>query len=370
MAYGASCGKCGAKRVDLQLGLEPTPDEYVANLVAVFREVKRVLRDDGTLWLNLGDSYARGFGGGTPGEKSSTNAGSYDGRTARTLPTGLKGKDLVGIPWMVAFALRADGWYLRSEVIWAKPNPMPESVTDRPTRAHEQVFLLSKSARYFYDSDAVREPSAESTLARADCRPTDSPKHLEAEGNHWNGSGPTSRYGATGANKRSVWNIATAPFPGAHFAVFPPKLVEPMVLAGSADRACGVCGSPWVRQVEATAPDGRTARVVGGKAYDDEGVPLMGDNMIDHGVRGAWNSGGVTLERRTVGWEPSCDHQDDTGASTVLDPFCGAGTTGVVALRRDRSFIGLELNPAYAELARQRIRDDAPLFNNESEQVA
>jgi DNA modification methylase len=365
MAYGASCGKCGAKRVDLQLGLEPTPDEYVANLVAVFREVKRVLRDDGTLWLNLGDSYARGFGGGTPGEKSSTNAGSYDGRTARTLPTGLKGKDLVGIPWMVAFALRADGWYLRSEVIWAKPNPMPESVTDRPTRAHEQVFLLSKSARYFYDSDAVREPSAESTLARADCRPTDSPKHLEAEGNHWNGSGPTSRYGATGANKRSVWNIATAPFPGAHFAVFPPKLVEPMVLAGSADRACGVCGAPWVRQVEHQR--GPVAETFSPKS---EAKLEMGLHSRKTGLaQPGWRKQPVASSE-TVGWEPSCDHQDDTGTSTILDPFCGAGTTGVVALRRDRSFIGLELNPTYAEMARQRIRDDAPLFNNESEQVA
>jgi len=271
-----------------QLGLEPTPEEYVANLVAVFREVKRVLRDDGTLWLNLGDSYAGSLHGKPPQVRDdippSLQSGSDLYTTARggtTVPPGCKPKDLVGIPWMVAFALRADGWYLRSDIIWAKPNPMPESVTDRPTKAHEYLFLLSKSPRYFYDADAIRE--------------WDTTGHSDPGPRKQNGGGsPESLRGdfrgefmlpTAGRNKRSVWTVATQPFPGSHFAVFPPKLIEPCILAGAAE----------------------------------------GD--------------------------------------TVLDPFAGAGTTGVVALRHDRDFIGIELNPEYAEMARNRIRDDAPLMN-------
>lgn len=177
---------------EAQIGLEATPDAYVAKLVGVFREVKRVLRHDGTLWLNLGDSYAANRSYQVSDGKHLAH--DYGESNATVVPTGMKPKDLMGVPWMVAFALRADGWYLRSEIIWAKPSPMPESVTDRPTKAHEQVFLLSKSARYFYDADAIRE--------------------------------------AHGRNKRSVWTVATRPYPEAHFATFPPKLIEPMVLAG------------------------------------------------------------------------------------------------------------------------------------------
>jgi DNA modification methylase len=291
-----SCGKCGARRVDQQVGLESTPDEYVARLVEVFREVRRVLRDDGTVWLNLGDTYnayngnrgesvsldrTRDRVGARP--KLSTGAGL----TAK----GAKPKDLLGIPWMVAFALRADGWYLRSDIVWAKPNPMPESVTDRPTRSHEYVFLLSKSARYFYDADAIREPAAEAT----------GPRHQRgrSEGNKLVNGAPgqtphskdaprsldRSRPMPTTANKKSVWTVSTKPYREAHFATFPPKLIEPCVLAGSSPRACGVCG----------------------------------------------------------------------GRSVVLDPFSGAGTTGLVALQHGRSFIGIELNPAYVEMASERI---------------
>jgi len=177
-----------------QLGLEDTPEAYVANMVEVFREVRRVLRDDGSLWLNLGDSYASSPASG--GEQSATMTGGEHKRTPRTRytrPPGLKPKDLVGIPWRVAFALQADGWYLRSDIIWHKPNPMPESVRDRPTKAHEYLFLLTKSKRYYYDADAINP---------------------------------------AGRNKRSVWTVATAPYAGAHFAVFPPKLIEPCILAG------------------------------------------------------------------------------------------------------------------------------------------
>jgi DNA modification methylase len=282
---GDRCGKCGATRIDSQLGLEPTPEQYVTNLVAVFREVRRVLRDDGTVWLNLGDSYASQGGEVTrPGQTAqagNTRSNLHPGARV-DVPAGLKPKDLVGIPWMVAFALRADGWWLRSDIVWAKPNPMPESVTDRPTRSHEYLFLLAKSARYFYDADAIRESFTEA-------------EHIARCSGRYNGSVPDridrgasnleSQF--TGRNKRSVWNIATQPFPGAHFATFPPKLIEPCVLAGSA----------------------------------------KGD--------------------------------------AVLDPFCGAGTTGVVALRHDRDFVGIELNPDYAQMARDRIRDDAPLLNGE-----
>ncbi len=273
---------------DGQLGLEETPEQYVENMVAVFREVRRVLRDDGTLWLNLGDSYTSGGrdGHGTRvGYKQQTNRGMNGDRdpVRAPQPPGLKPKDLVGIPWMVAFALRADGWYLRSDIIWAKPNPMPESVTDRPTKAHEYLFLLTKGLRYYYDAEAIRE--------RAECDRMRGPAHhpdpISTNGN----SGLAHRPLTGHRNKRSVWTVTTQPFSGAHFATFPPKLIEPCILAGSAE----------------------------------------GD--------------------------------------TVLDPFAGAATTGVVACRHNRSFVGLELNPEYVELGRNRIRDDAPLLNVPAEQT-
>lgn len=300
---------------DGQIGLEPTPDEYVARLVAVFRDVRRVLRDDGTLWLNLGDSYAGSWGAQSraPGESSTLARNGGTGPNPKMLsgaqiaahpkgqtrtgsiPAGadFKAKDLLGIPWLVAFALRADGWYLRSEIIWAKPNPMPESVTDRPTKAHEQVFLLSKSPRYFYDADAIAEDAihAGATVTLGDkslSRGQATGMNVAASGN---GTADSVVVGSR-RNKRTVWSVATQPFAGAHFAVFPPKLIEPMILAGSAE----------------------------------------GD--------------------------------------TVLDPFAGSGTTGMVALRHGRSFIGCELNPEYAQLARHRIVDDAPLLNSVIEDAA
>jgi DNA modification methylase len=276
--YRDRCGKCGATRIDSQLGLEPTPEQYVANLVAVFREVRRVLRDDGTLWLNLGDSYAANRSYQVSDSKHTAH--DFADSNAMKVPPGLKPKDLVGIPWMVAFALRADGWWLRSDIVWAKPNPMPESVTDRPTRSHEYLFLLTKSARYFYDADAIREDLAFEPHAPGNKKLDASRNDHDRMDKVWGGP--------AGRNKRSVWTVATQAFPGAHFATFPPKLIEPCILAGSAE----------------------------------------GD--------------------------------------TVLDPFAGAGTTGLVALRHDRSFVGIELNPEYAQMARDRIREDAPLLNVEA----
>lgn len=241
---------------DGQLGLEPTPEAYVANMVAVFREVRRVLRADGTVWLNLGDSYVGApvgsFNGGGFKDKSA-QAGTRDlsgvaqsGVLDKTKATGLKPKDLVGIPWRVAFALQADGWYLRSDIIWSKPNPMPESVTDRPTKAHEYLFLLTKSARYYYDADAVREPHDDKA------GPVTRFGNVGANGGQQGGFAPGRaehadeftrpdfarrpggrEYNPAGRNLRSVWTVATQPYPGAHFATFPEKLVEPCVKAGS-----------------------------------------------------------------------------------------------------------------------------------------
>ena len=228
-----------------QLGLEPTPDLYVANMVEVFREVRRVLRDDGTLWLNLGDSYAGGgeksqgrndAGDDCGGGGNREGSGNPGRQGAIRVSHGLKPKDLCGIPWRVAFALQQDGWYLRSDIIWSKPNPMPEPVTDRPTKAHEYLFLLTKNARYFYDADAVREAApnnkprdrASNYKKAGECQGADSGKQ----------AGHTMRGAAViepnplGRNRRSVWTVATQPFSGAHFATMPPQLVRPCILAG------------------------------------------------------------------------------------------------------------------------------------------
>lgn len=221
-----------------QIGLEPTPEEYVASLVEVFREVRRALRPDGTLWLNLGDSYVRT--NNVPQTKNApveyprhTKAGSSDGAVgrgerpgSRAVAEGLKPKDLVGIPWRVALALQADGWYLRSDIIWSKPNPMPESVTDRPTRSHEYVFLLSKGPRYYYGHEAVKEPAvSEHPSGNGFARPQQISRGGRGKAEQWT---PTAT-----RNRRTVWHIATRPFKGAHFATFPTALVEPCILAGS-----------------------------------------------------------------------------------------------------------------------------------------
>ena len=272
---------------DEQIGLEETPEAFVESIVNVFREVKRVLADDGTLWLNLGDSYASGGGksqpqpdasGGLSNKKLGTrgkqgSSASYGGfERPNTLGNGLKPKDLIGIPWRVAFALQQDGWYLRQDIIWSKPNPMPESVTDRCTKAHEYIFLLSKKPKYFYDADAVREPIKETsgTINGAPLRG----EHVMTEGGRKTERREYSEI--KGANRRAVWNVKTQPYSGAHFATFPPDLIKPGILAGT-------------------------------KAGD-----------------------------------------------TVLDPFGGSGTTGMVALELGRSAELIELNPDYAEIAEGR----------------
>ena len=215
-----------------QIGLEPTPDQFIAKLVEVFREVKRVLTDDGTLWLNIGDSYAANRSYQVPSTKGGAKHSESQaaGGKGSVVPDGCKTKDLIGIPWLLAFALRADGWYLRQDIIWHKPNPMPESVRDRCTKAHEYIFLLSKSERYFYDVDAIKEPEVMKPQRRLTPRKAnpnakvhDMPVYRQMEG----GTGGGMR------NRRSVWTVATRPYKGAHFATFPPALIEPCILAGS-----------------------------------------------------------------------------------------------------------------------------------------
>ena len=282
---------------DGQMGLEATPDEFVAGMVALFREVRRVLRDDGTLWLNLGDSYnaAGRTGHGTrTGFKQATNRASSNGSdSARPNVASLKEKDLIGIPWRVAFALQADGWYLRQDIIWSKPNPMPESVRDRCTKAHEYVFLLSKGPRYYFDAGAIAEAceSGESDLRKMrEQKPRIGGKHktlvdpLSMASSATNIGQKRSVGNGESRNKRSVWTVATQPFSEAHFATFPPALIEPCILAG--------------------CPTG----------------------------------------------------------GTVLDPFGGAGTTGLVADRLSRNATLIELNPEYATIAKRRIYGDAGMF--------
>lgn len=283
-----------------QIGLEATPDAFVSELVGVFSNVRRVLRDDGTLWLNLGDSYGATSGdifirgsAGKPAKnpdqtKSARIAASAIAAGALDRDTGLRPKNLLGIPWRVAFALQADGWYLRQDIIWSKPNPMPESVRDRCTKAHEYLFLLSKSERYHYDAGAIAEPFADDRMGNPN-----GGGHYAREAFAYAGPGAQSglqkgQWNADGSktvrNKRSVWEVTTQPFSEAHFATFPPALIEPCILAG--------------------CPKG----------------------------------------------------------GTVLDPFGGAGTTGLVADRLGRNAILIELNPEYAAMAERRIKSDAGMF--------
>lgn len=309
---------------DTQIGLEATLHGYVETLRSVFQEVRRVLRDDGVVWLNLGDAYATKPPGGNCGLSSKlTNPARQNGlwsesRGWKPTDPSLKSKDLLGIPWRVAFALQDDGWYLRADNVWSKPNPMPESVTDRPTKSHEYVFLLTKNARYYYDAEAVREPVVSSpsdvrkmreqkariggkTLTAGDLRYK---AHSGTNIGKKRGVGDPD----AGRNLRSVWTITTTPFPGTHFAVFPEALPERCIRAGTSEHgACGTCGAPFRRV------------------------------------------------KTAVGWEPTCDHADESPAPcVVLDPFAGSGTTLRVARRLGRDFIGIELNPEYAEMARER----------------
>jgi DNA modification methylase len=348
---------CGARRIDQQLGLEPTPEAYVARMVEVFREVRRVLRDDGTLWLNMGDSYVAQPPGACADPYKTTTAhisrGERNSRVARescaSRPArdvgALKQKDLVGIPWRLAFALQADGWYLRSDIIWAKPNPMPESVTDRPTKAHEYVFLLSKAARYFYDADAVREPHTAAPKPRgawcigdAARDPASRTDGMPREGFH----------NPAGRNLRSVWTIPSAPFPDAHFATFPPALASRCIQAGTSEKGCcAACGAPWAREID-RADDARPV-INGSRTKAALGGPTGAERRL--GPNG-WNL--PTAIRQTTGWHATCEHEAAVMPATVLDPFAGSGTVGEVAEALGRHSVLIELSPTYVQMAQAR----------------
>ena len=319
--YRDICGKCGARRIDRQLGLEATPEAYLSAMVEVFREVRRVLRDDGTCWVNQGDLFVN--------------------------------KQLQMMPARFALALQADGWFLRSSIIWAKPNPMPESCTDRPTSAHEHVFLLSKAARYFYDADAVREAQSEGTIERfgngnAPRKPAVKQGGTDRQSDTWRD--PVGVL-ANGRNLRNVWTIATQAFPDVHYATFPTALVERCIRAGTSERGCcAACGAPWCRVTE-------TNYTPGGPKHSGNAKALR---YIRDGERE--DSGYKTRHDTTTGWSPGCTCDAGVVPCTVLDPFIGSGTTALVADRLQRNAIGIDLNTDYARMAQERISRDCPMF--------
>jgi DNA modification methylase len=338
---GRFCRRCGAWRGCL--GLEPEPDLYVEHLVSVLREVRRVLREDGTLWLVIGDSFAANRSYQVRDRKRGEPGGPLPAR----VPETLKPKDLVGIPWRAAFALQADGWWLRSDIVWAKPNAMPESVSDRPTRAHEIVFLLAKSRRYFYDAEAVREPDQGRRSGNGYKRP----ERLSYGGAEAARGQDFEWVGGAGRNRRSVWTVPTQCFKGAHFATFPEALVEPCLLAGTSPTACRSCGAPWRRIVDSRRLLDGEKEITGSWTGADR---LGSGRSLEATGVGHWR---VEVRRQTVGWEASCEHDDPGGRCTVLDPFTGAATAGIVAARHGRDFLGIELSGAYARMARRRLRE-------------
>lgn len=324
--------------VDGQIGLEPTLDEWLEAMVAVFREVRRVLRPWATLWLNLGDAYATNTAGAKPrnGEEWVNRKHAPHGRAAYYGACGLKPKDLIGLPWRVAFALQADGWWLRRDVIWHKPNAMPESAQDRPATAHEYLFLLTKSPHYYFDQDAIREPYRSA-------RPVDQPVPLGS---------------AMGRKARSVWSIASGHRPEAHFATFPAELAGRCILAGTSMIGnCPICGRPWTRRVQkkfVPQADVSSEKAIRGREGQKEAPN-----------RWAGSSRGVT-EVATAGWEPSCDcGRPDTEPAVVLDPFVGSGTTARTALELGRQAVGVDISAQYLkEIAAPYCRQATPYQSN------
>ena len=393
-----SCQKCGAWRG--ALGLEPTPEAYVTHLVEVFREVRRVLRKDGTVWLNMGDCYASsppgnkarglkkwassGLHGAVTSARYAETLDRSVGQKINTVCSDLKPKDLVGMPWRVALALQADGWWLRSDIIWSKPNPMPESVKDRPTRSHEYVFLLTKAKNYYYDQDAISEPVTGNTHpGRKDGKL--SPRYQAAIPKEFNNRASwRESYRPSTRNKRSVWTIPSQPFPEAHFSTFPEALVEPCVKAGTSERGCcPKCGAPWERLTE--------RKTVNRSNAAKAGTVIVGKGHVSSQVRSNHDvRNGPTPQIRTIGWQPNCDcfvrevpceTCKGTGISvedrvelacpdcigsgvwreapkpipcTVLDPFAGAGTTLLVARKLGRNAIGIDISEEYKKMALKR----------------
>lgn len=309
------------------LGNETDPQKYCEHLVDIFRSLKRALRDDGTLWVNIGDSFAK---------------------NNKFREFGIKQKDIFGIPWMFAFAMRTDGWYLRNDHIWNKPDCMPDSAQDRFVRSHEYLFQFAKTDKYYFDHQAVREPASDVSLKRI------------AQKNFANQKGGEKDYGKTGVNKsrsarkaienfarnpgrnkRTVWNIPTARLKENHFAAFPTKLPEICLLAStSAKGCCTSCGSPWIRVVDKERIATRPAL----------------ENKNDDSAKANRDPQRHITIMNTAGWKPSCDcNIEDVQPCTVLDPFNGAGSTGVAAVAAGRRYIGIELVPEYVDISKRRI---------------
>ena len=375
------------------IGLEPTWEDHVQNLLAVFRECRRVLRDDGTFWLNYGDAYANHTGSGNgKGLDDKIRGDSRElGRYNKPVIDGLPTKSLMMMPARLAIALQDDGWILRSEIIWHKPNPMPESVQDRPTCAHEKIFLFSKQPRYFYDHVAVmnkarhddprQEPGG---MVRPSTHP-ESPYMSLKKTDKQSGHGPrhagfNERYkqkqvsarrqafldvnrvndkrdrnaGRTGtANLRNVWSISTCPYKGAHFATYPPKLIIPCIKAGTSEKGCcTTCGSPYQRVIDSkfivTQRRKPTAVALGATETNDQSVNRLLDGSKSGGFR----------DIKTTGWATDCECDADTAPCRVLDPFGGSGTTAMVANRLQRDATIIEISPDYADMAAKRISDD------------
>jgi len=414
----AVCGKCGARRIDAQLGLEATPAEYVEKMVEVFREVKRVLRSDGTLWLNEGDVYCSDTKwGGWSGNKNEQEQG-YPRRQGRGT-SGLKPKDLVGMAWRLAFALQADGWWLRAACPWLKRSAMPESANDRPTSAVEYVFLLTKDSRYFYDGEAVRMRRQTAPHAMGNVRGVERAVGPMDRGGHSQWETPERIWGNDGGRSRrnSDWFFESfrglydegdgplafivnpAPYKEAHFATFPPGLVSPCIKAGSSEKGCcPTCGAPWRRVVERkqygdwnSDPTGRLTR-----GHDNSNALQHDTYYAEYappktlGWRPGCSCGGettgkaVALDKQaasrrlwdrtraaratgadhdnplpgpgSTGWEAGCGCSLAPVPCTVLDPFLGSGTTAAVALQLGRRAVGIELKPEYIDLAVDRIK--------------
>lgn len=342
---------------DAQLGLEESPEEFVQNLVTLFSEIKRVLRDDGTVWLNLGDSYA-----GNNSRASNNGRAGYgtEREVFNKTGQGLKNKDLVGIPFRVAFALQQDGWYLRQDIIWHKPNPMPESVRDRCTKAHEYIFLLSKNVKYYFDNEAIKEDSVdyEKTKKRYE-KPFMAGEKHESGGYSKDGAKHTKGMKKFDGkrNKRSVWTVNTKPFKGAHFATFPMELIEPCVLAGCPEQICVDCNTPYVRQVES-------------KRLKRNELPKDDSRYRPNTYEGSYKNingkadAGYT-ETKDLGLQKQCDcKNNETKSGVVLDPFGGSATTGIVAEGNGRDSIMLELNSDYINIAKQRIQNEFGMFTD------
>jgi DNA modification methylase len=375
-----------------QIGLEPTLAEYIATLVDVFREVRRVLRDDGTCWLNLGDSYNaynanRGGSNGIsrnadvarpqfgrqdsvlPGTTSDGDSDlrEHSGRREAGLPRAglhqlergltepcLKPKDLMMVPARVAIALQDDGWWVRSDIIWAKKNCMPESVTDRPTSSHEHIFLLTKQSRYYYDAEAVRESAYSPPSAfRNGTKYVDHVADMDSNHSEARGRVIKGEFDASGRNQRNVWHLATEPFPEAHFATYPTEIPRRCIKAGTSEKgACAACGAPWVRVVE---PQGEYAEALKQPSWASGRLARGNDKPAGYPR--------IAKDTTTTGWQPQCSCDAGVVPCVVLDPFLGSGTTLLVADQLGRDGIGVELSPEYARMAEKRITSDAPMFS-------